>query len=110
MIGELRHKVKITTISVSSRFGFESDVKTETTYLETFASIKEISRKDKSLLGLNVEADQYEVIIRGVNRNRVVSKDMYLEWRSSKYRIRTAPKLIDINNALYYKFIITREL
>lgn len=111
MIGKLRHKIDFYSTTVSNGFGFKNDSSvTEKLEFSTFAFISELSRSDSLNNGLDVEVNQYKVIIRSADGKRNLNKDYRVNWNSTRYNIRTTPKSITIDNKFFFEFIMTREL
>lgn len=108
MIGTMRHKISVINVVSDADNGFEAPKFNDVTRFTTRAAIKEISRKDAMSHGLNVESNQYEVMIYNAN-NRIVELDDVVTWNNKRFQVRTSPSVVNLSNKAFLKFIITRE-
>lgn len=108
MIGKMRHRISVYEVLLGENNGFEEPIRIETLRFETWASIKQISRKDAVKSNLDEEVGQFEVTIRSALDNRVITKSDKVVWNGDKYNVRTSPTKVNLENREYFQFIITK--
>lgn len=108
MISDLSRKITVQTVTIPADWGFGDGQPVVTDLFTTWASIKEISRKDAVRQALDAETVQYTMLIRYAS-GRMFDMKAKILWDGKTYLPRTSPRVIEIDKKKFLETIIVRQ-